>query len=135
MGKLESKERYTFFFMIGWSFSSNFTKTFNVYIKTYFWFRHLTSEVKHWNARLMQTGSEKNIKRWNHQNVNLFFYHHVLINLYYVIFKLKTIKWIFWITHWKEKMLKLMNMYIYIFHCYNKTPLDILLKSLHNLHG
>lgn len=35
----------------------------------------------------------------------------------------------------KEKMLKLMNTYIYIFHRYNKTPLGILLKSLDNLHG
>lgn len=35
----------------------------------------------------------------------------------------------------ERKMLKLMNTYIYIFHCYNKIPLGILLKSLDNLHG
>lgn len=35
----------------------------------------------------------------------------------------------------ERKMLKLMNTYICIFHCYSKIPLGILLKSLDNLHG
>lgn len=35
----------------------------------------------------------------------------------------------------ERKMLKLMNMYIYIFYCYNKIFLGILLKSFDNLYG